>query len=666
MIAIGSAYYPEQWSLDRVEYDASLMRDAGLRFVRIGEFAWSRLEPEDGKFQFDHMIAAIRIFERYGIRVIFCTPGAAAPAWLVRRHPEVLIRKPDGTSAHFGVRQHTCYASPVYRKYLGRLVEKLADALQECTNLAGFQIDNEIGHTVFGLCHCGHCRKEFRKWLEERYGTLEELNRAWWNGFWSQDYSSWDEIEPGNMELRENSAHVLDSIRFHSAQKCAYLQFQAEILRRHFPGLPIAANNASGSADCHALYALVDRAGLDCYPTSEEDKSLSYPADRYAGMKPGVPFWVLETGVGGHLISGVPHSRRLSSHYWSFIAHGAELISIFWWRSAPGGFEKTLVGIVGHNGKPRRRYHQLKNWITELDRVTAATGPLPLPRAEAGILYDHENLWGYSCGFWRLWQDYENAAVKTHEACSKLHISSNVISPKESFDSFKIILMPSLLHISPEVAERLKAFVAHGGILIASGRTGTQDANAKFLTGRCPEHLSDLFGIALEDEIPSASRLPGEGEAPDPEKHVAFAGLLDGGTFRGFAAGTLLDAEVADAEILAAFENSDLAGCPAVTEKKYGKGRAIHINAFEIDSASFLRILRHAADAAGLVLPDIPGDVEILKRGTVTFLINRHGRSLEFDYAAADAETLLGERHGTRIALPPYGVCILKGNAGRA
>ena len=110
------------------------------------------------------------------------------------------------------------------------------------------------------------------------------------------------------MELRESSALVLDSLRFHSAQKCAYLQFQAEILRRHFPGLPIAANNASGSADCHALYALVDRAGLDCYPTSEEDKSLSYPADRYAGMKPGVPFWVLETGVGGHLISGVPHT----------------------------------------------------------------------------------------------------------------------------------------------------------------------------------------------------------------------------------------------------------------------------------------------------------------------------------------------------------------------
>ncbi len=641
---IGTAYYPEQWDIDRVRIDAELMREAGVDFVRIGEFAWSRLEPVEGDFQLDHMLESIRIFAANGIRIIMCTPGATAPAWLVRKHPEILVKSADGKPAWFGVRQHTCYLSPVYRDYLAKIDEEIAKALTGCPNLLGFQIENEIGHTIFGLCHCEVCQAGFRDWLRERYETVEKLNRAWGNGFWSQDYSDWQEIRLGDMGLKQGASHVQDSIRFHSDSKCSYLKFQLDILRKYHPDTLITTNSMAGIANRHEAYAMLDRAALDCYPVQEGDAGLGAPADLFAGMKAGAPYWVLETGIGGHLLPGVPHNRRMKSHYWSYIAHGAELISIFWWRNALSGYEKDLVGIVGHNGKPRRRYEEFKNWIAEVRHVFAETGELALPAPQAAIIFDHENHWGYASGHWSRWSRWEEYVASAHGSCAGLHIETQVISPQREFAGFKLVILVSAFHIDKDVADRLKKFVHGGGIVIATGQTATQDDNANFLPVSGPENLSDLFGITIEDYIPDVGRNAG----------VAFSG-----TFNGSAAISLVDVEVTDAEVLAAFDNTDLAGRPAVTIKQYGQGYAIHVNASETDDASFDSILAYAAKRAAIELPNVPAGVTLQKRGNVTFLINQLDEELVFPYSATGT-AVLGQYRDGRVLLPPYGVCIIK------
>lgn len=661
MMEIGAAYYPEQWDLERVKQDAELMRDAGLTFVRIGEFAWSRLEPQEGDFQFGHMQEAMRILGGHGIKVILCTPGATAPAWLVRKHPEILIKRSDGRRAYFGIRQHTCYHSPVYRKYLERIDEEIAKAFLRFDNILGFQIDNEIGHTLFGLCHCDACQEGFRQWLRKRYNTVQALNQAWGNGFWSQDYADWSEIELGNMDMTEGSSHVQDSIRFHSDRKCDYIACQVRILRKYYPNHTIATNTPAGTTDRHASYALVDRAGLDCYPMSDEDKNVGAPADLYAGMKPGVPFWVLETGIGGYRSQGVPHCTRLSAHLWSFLALGAELISIFWWRNALSGYEKNLVGILGHNGEPRWRYELIRNWIKEMRKVLDLAGELPLPVPDAGIVFDHENHWGYASGHWRLWGEYETGVTEMHTACEHLHIHTNTIPPDCDFSRYKLLLLSSQLHVGSEMAEQIRKFVADGGIVIGMGQTGTQDSNSKFLPESGPRGLRDVFGLSLEDCVPSAAVLPQSGEKADPELHVMFSGAIGGNSFTGFASGTLVDAKELDAEVLARFDNTDLVGFPAVTMKSYGKGFAFHINANRIDPESLKRIVAYAAKSAGIQMPRLPEDVKFVRRGDLTFLINLGKKEQQLNYGSPDSALLLGERRDGKIILPGYGTCVLKG-----
>ena len=118
----GGDYNPDQW-LDHpeiLEQDIELMHKAHVNCVSIAIFAWARLEPEDGVYDFAWLDEVIDRLWRGGIHIILATPSGARPAWMAQKYPEVLRVNQHYERYHFGGRHNHCLTSPVYRRKVGR------------------------------------------------------------------------------------------------------------------------------------------------------------------------------------------------------------------------------------------------------------------------------------------------------------------------------------------------------------------------------------------------------------------------------------------------------------------------------------------------------------------------------------------------------------------
>ena len=98
-ILFGAAYYDEYLmmkGIDRVDEDMRMMKEAGLNVIRIAESTWSTCEPQEGVFDFLHVIRVMDAMEEAGINVIIGTPTYAVPTWMVKAYPDVLAETVKG------------------------------------------------------------------------------------------------------------------------------------------------------------------------------------------------------------------------------------------------------------------------------------------------------------------------------------------------------------------------------------------------------------------------------------------------------------------------------------------------------------------------------------------------------------------------------------------
>lgn len=266
MIKIGIDYYPEQWDRALWEEDAVRMRALGAHVIRIGEFAWSRMEPKDGEFDFAWLDDAIETISRQGMQVILGTPTNCAPLWLYQNHPDTVQWGRDGKPTDLGLRGHRCMVSPTFRQYAGRIVEEMAKRYAGRPEIFAWQLDNELESNH---CTCPACRAAFREWLREKYGTLEALNRAWGNVVWSGEVSDWEQIQPllspDCLPRWHNPAYLLDYERFGADCTADFVRFQSEIIRRYNANAVITTNACipANIPDFHKEFALKNQTQSD-------------------------------------------------------------------------------------------------------------------------------------------------------------------------------------------------------------------------------------------------------------------------------------------------------------------------------------------------------------------------------------------------------------------
>jgi beta-galactosidase len=353
---LGVAYYPEHWPQERWPTDARLMREANIGAARVGEFAWSRFEPQEGEYDFGWLDEAIEVLSGEGIRTIMCTPTATPPAWLIHAHPEIRPIEANGLVAKpFGSRRHYCCNVPVYQAYTRRIVTAMAAHYGDHPDVIGWQIDNELGN-VYRLersrCYCEHCRQAFAEWLQRKYDSLDALNRAWGTVFWSQEYSAWEQIvlpSRGTSGEGLNPSHVLDFYRFSSDSWAEYTRLQADLLREHAGERWISTNFACGLAHETAgtPQGAMYQGGCVWFPCtvdwSQLSQSIDFPAwsshvrgiafslsaDYLRGIREDGRFAILEGG-----------GTRMAAY--QLIARGGMGVSPFRWRRPLFGAESGV------------------------------------------------------------------------------------------------------------------------------------------------------------------------------------------------------------------------------------------------------------------------------------------------------------------------------------
>jgi len=655
---LGAAWYPEHWTEARWAEDIRLMKEAGFTVARLGEFAWSTLEPAEGDFRLDWLARAIDLLAENGIRAVLGTPTAAPPAWLTTRYPDTLAVNEHGQRYEHGKRCHYCVNSPTYHERVRSLVGALAERFGGHPNVIGWQIDNEFGT----VCYCDTCRAEFQGYLREKFGTLESLNEHWATAYWSQTYTDWGQIPLPRQG--HNPGLLLAFREFVTRSYRRFQRLQIDLLRPHLrEGVWITHNFMDwwDAFDHYALSADLDLASWDWYVPSGHHDPLRDGAmhDLVRGFK-RQNFWVMETQPGSINWTGVNstlNKGEARAMAWHAVGHGADGLLYWQWRPAPNGQEQYHGSLVDQSGQPRPFFEEAARIGTEFARVSGLLAGSTVA-AEIAILHDYPSRWSLDGQRHHKDFGYVRHLLHYYKPLAKRSLPVDILPPDAPLDpeKYKLVIAPALAVITPARAETLRAYTEGGGTLILTLRSGVKDACDALLPSRPPGPLAELAGVEVEEYYALAKAVPLHGRQFTGTAKI-WAERLHILEEEGY--GTQVIAEYGDA---GGFGWLD--GFPAVTAHPVGEGAVYYFGGYVEETAQD-KLIGMVCESLGLESPlKTPRGVELCQRVTpdgekIYILVNHQAKQQKFDIPWAVRDHISGYAGKGQVILPPYGVVVL-------
>ena len=653
---VGVDYYPEHWPVERWATDARLMREAGFNVVRLAEFAWAFMEPEEGRFEFAWLDKALGVLRRNGISAILGTPTAVMPAWCARQYPETLATQKDGTRTVWGVRKNNCFTSGTYRLLSERITRAMAAHFAGTPNVIGWQTDNEFGGPV---CYCDSCRAEFQRWLRAKYGTLDDLNRAWGTHFWGHCYALWSEIQIPVEGGSHNPSACLDWQRCCSWLNVRFQRDQVRILRELCPRHFVTHNFMGLFSDLnyYDLAADLDHVSWDNYPVWGAP-GVRYGAAAAADVSRGFKkknFWIMEqtAGPGGWGSFGRnPRPGEIRSIAYQQVAHGADAMIWFRWRTCTAGREQYWHGLLGHDGRPLRRYREAATTAREFHVLAGQLADTTV-QAQVAMIYDFESIWAlrFQPGFAK--NDYHQAMHRYYNALFRAGVNVDMIKPGDDFSNYRALLAPDLFILPDELAKRLSAYVKKGGVLLTDCRSGVKDETNLCHARTLPGLLSDALGISIEEY---------EALPENDDYAVKAASTFEGSFHAQFYADWLT---AGGAETLARYAEWHMRTFAAATRNRFGKGYGYYVGSVIKEDSFYDQLIADVLEKAGvkpLVKP--PAGVEIsLREGAgkrLLFIINHTEDEKAVPVPAGKIELIGGRKTGKKLILGRHGVAVLK------
>jgi beta-galactosidase len=662
----GGDYNPEQWPRAVWDEDVRLMNRGGISLATVGVFSWARLEPREGEYDFAWLDELLDLLHANGVHVDLATATASPPPWLARRHPETLPVTEEGVRLAVGSRQQYCPSSPVYREKAGELVRRLVERYADHPALELWHVNNEYG------CHVSHCYCEvsaaaFREWLRARYGSVDELNRAWGTAFWSQRYDTFDEIEPPRAAPTfRNPTQLLDFDRFSSDELRACYQAEAEIIRAS-SDVPITTNFMGffKPVDYWKWAPLVDIVSDDTYPDPADPASTAHAAmvrDLMRSLGGGAPWLLMEqspSAVNWRERNAVKAPGQMRAWSYQAVARGADGILFFQWRQSAAGSEKFHSGMVPHAGTDTRVWREIEQLGAELQQLSGPEAGVEGSRvaADVAITLDWDSWWAVEQPASPTRVSYLETLFAWHRALTSLGITVDFVRADAELSAYRVVVVPTHFVATDAQLENLATFAEAGGTLIVGFGTAITDEHLHVrLGGYLGERLRQVLGVWIEEFAPPAApdlRAVGGGAAPPVP--------LDGELLGGSAAGSVWSefVRVEDAETVATFTEGALAGWPAVTRRAAGEGSAWYVATLP-EPAALRRLVEHVVGEADVELP-VPitsgEQVEVVRRGELVFAINHGPDAAELQLDGTD---LLSGSQAAGMTLPQHGVAIVK------
>lgn len=573
-ILYGGDYNPEQWPEEIWEEDMRLFKEAHIDEVTLNVFSWASLQPDESTYDFSRLDKIMKLVKDNGLKVCLATSTAAHPAWMARKYPDILRTEHNGIRRKFGSRHNSCPNSPTYRKYSVMLAEKLAERYKDFDNIVAWHISNEYG----GACYCENCEKAFRVWLKEKYGTIEELNRAWNMSFWGHTLYDFDDAVVPDLRseefdwegLRTNFQGIsLDYARFNSDSMLECFKLEYEAVKKHTPEIPVTTNlmGAYKTLDYQKWAKSMDFASWDNYPSHDcFPAQAAFNHDLMRGIKQGKPFALMEqtpSVSNWHIYCKLkrPGVMRL----WSYqaVAHGADTVMFFQMRRSIGACEKYHGAVIDHVGTGNTRvFREITALGGELEKIG---DKLLGARAasKTAIVFDWDNWWAveYSAGPSRR-INYCQEVMEYYRALQEMNISVDIVGVEDDLSSYKLVIAPLLYMCKDGFDEKVRTFVKEGGTFLTTYFSGYVEDHDLVVTGGYPGRLKDILGIWVEE----SDALP-EGE----ENSFTYQG-------KNYPAGLLCDLlHLQGAEGLSYYESDFYEGMPVLTKNRFGKGQAYYV-----------------------------------------------------------------------------------------
>jgi beta-galactosidase len=653
----GADYYPEAWPEAQWEKDAAMMQAAGINFVRMGEFAWAKMEPQEGHFDFAWLDRALQVLNARGIRAVLGTPTASPPAWLYEKYPEIAAMDENGVRYRYGSRRNYCLHNAAFLAATTRIVTAMAEHFKDNPGVIGWQIDNEVGGPK---CFDAASQAAFQAWCQRKYRTLDALNAAWGTIFWGHTYETWQQIPlPWNtLYNTHNPSLELDYDRFQSESSRAYVDVQTGVLRRIAPRQAVTHNEMGmySGVDYHDLSRALDFVAWDNYPMFQKDYAQYTEAglahDLMRGAKDNQNFMIMEQegGLPGWATFFGRQAPAALYRLWAYqsVAHGADGICYFRWRTSRYGTEQYWEGILDQDSYPNSRYRIVAQTGKELAQLTPLLHGARTVSPVA-MLISPDSRWALQIQPGVDDFQYDRQLHDFYDTFRRLGVSVDVAFPPSDLSAYRVVVAPALYVADQALVDKLGAFVKNGGTLILTFRSGVKDEHNVVTDRTLPGAFADLAGVAIHEFDPQLNE----------EQEILGPGKLS------FPARTWSDIlEPTTAKAVATYGKGYYAGKAAVTENPAGKGWVYYVGTESKSPFFYDNLITLLAKRNLLALnPKIPAGVEVVVRQKagkrMVFVLNFTNTEQTVPLDQGFRNALTGKPEAMDLQIPAYEVKVL-------